>query len=151
MVSNIMNEYIFTVVIGIMFYIIDKIKFPCTHEKIDIRHEIIHVLHNILGVGLFFGPFIINDVFVLSMMLFALGFIMIQGITTENKKQQCFLMPIYNKYCGIDENRNLFDLYSLAGVDKNTGVYMYSYYIIHLLVFSYTLLKIQRLKGFTLP
>ena len=139
------------ILLTILFYFLDKIKFPCTHEKIDIQHETIHVLHVLVCIGLTFGPFIINNVIILSGLLFASGFIIIQGAISKNREQQCFLMPLYNKYCGLDENRNLFDLYSITGVDKKSEFYMYSYYIIHLLVFSYTLLKIQRLKGFILP
>jgi len=138
-----MNDYVFLVLMSILFYFLDKINYPCTNKKIDVRHEIIHVVHHFIAVCFTIGPFVVRDQIALMVLLFGYAFVIIQGATSKNRAQHCFLMPPYNRYCGIDENRNLYDTYSILNIDKTSDRYYFMVYGVHLSFFAYTLLKLQ--------
>ena len=139
-----MNEYIFIILLGTLFYFLDKMKYPCdTNLEVDFRKEIVHLLHNIGGIVTYIGPILTNNIVCLVLLLAGTAFLLIQGTVSTNKIQPCFLMPPYNKYCGLDENRHLFDIFSFIGINKNDETYPYVFYGINLALFAYMLVKLE--------
>lgn len=130
------------ILLGTFFYIMDKRVYPCT-KKVSLLQNVLHWIHNIAATTLYVGPFILKDRRLLSVILLGSAFVMVQGAVSRNREQQCFLMPIYNRECGVDENRSLFDIMSILGVKRllTSEQFVYFYYIIHILLYTYLVLK----------
>lgn len=131
--------------LGIFFYFMDKTVYPCKN-KLSMKMELIHLIHNIGSIVMYLGPFFIKDKTILTLILIGAGFVLVQGAVSKNREQQCFLMPIYNRECGVDENRPLFDIMSLMGLKRllTSEQFKYFYYIIQIILYSVVLLKVFR-------
>lgn len=134
---------ILLLLLGTFFYIIDKCIYKCT-KKVSVLQNILHWAHNVAAITLYLGPFITNNYILLLLILLGSGFVLVQGSVSKNRDQQCFLMPIYNKECGLDENRQLVDIMSIMGIKRilSSEQYKYFYYIIQLLLYTFIILKI---------
>jgi hypothetical protein len=133
------------IALGVFFYFMDKTLYPCKN-KLSLKTELTHLIHNIGSITMYLGPFLIKNKMILTLILIGAGFVMVQGAVSKNRDQQCFLMPIYNRECGVDENRSLFDIMSLMGIKRllTSEQFQYFYYIIQLLLYSIILLKVFR-------
>jgi hypothetical protein len=131
------------IILGTFFFIIDKLIYKCT-KKVSPLQNLLHWIHNIAAITLYVGPFIINDPKFLLVLLFGSGFVLIQGAVSKNRDQQCFLMPIYNRECGLDNNRSLVDIMSITGIKRilTSDQYQYFYYIIQLAIYTFITFKI---------
>ena len=137
-----MNSYLILIILGVIFYTIDKRVNKC-NKKVPVYHELLHLIHNITAITLYLGPFLINDIYPLILLYIGSAFVMVQGCVSKNREQQCFLMPIYNKICGVDENRTLFDIFSITGIKQySADKFPYVYYIVNLLIYTYLTLKV---------
>jgi hypothetical protein len=139
-----MNKVLILCLLGLIFYMLDKYHSPCKKE-VPLEHNILHYLHNITSVFIYLGPFIFKDVRILYILLIGAIGLIIQGIFNPNKEQACFLMPIYNKECGLDENRQLYDIFSVLQVKQwlSTDDYNIVYYAVHTLLALYTISKLK--------
>lgn len=133
------------ILLGTFFYAMDKCVYPCT-KKVSFLQNLLHWIHNIAAITLYLGPFILKDKRLLSVILLGSAFVVVQGAVSRNREQQCFLMPIYNRECGVDENRSLFDIMSLMGIKRllTSEQFRYFYYIIQIVIYSILLLKVFR-------
>ena len=133
------------ILLGTFFFMMDKCLYPCT-KKVSFLQNLLHWIHNIAAITLYVGPFILKDTRLLSVILLGSAFVIVQGAVSRNRDQQCFLMPIYNRECGVDENRSLFDIMSLMGVKRllTSEQFRYFYYIIQIIIYSIILLKVFR-------
>lgn len=139
-----MNKVVLLCLLGLIFYMLDKYHYPCKKE-VPLKHNILHYLHNITTVLIYLGPFIFKDTRILSILLFSAIGLIIQGIVNPNKEQGCFLMPIYNKECGLDENRQLYDIFSVFQIKQRLSIDDYNiiYYVVHTLLALYTISKLK--------
>ena len=105
----------------------------------------LHYIHNVTAVLIYVGPFIFNDPRVLYALLFGTIGLIVQGIINPNKEQACVLMPIYNNECGIDENRQLYDVFSIFQIKRMLSIDDYNilYYVVHTLLAIYTISKLK--------
>lgn len=133
------------VLLGTFFYALDKCMYPCP-KRVSFLHNFLHWIHNVGAITLYIGPFIVNDVRILSLILLGSAFVLIQGAVNKNREQQCFLMPIYNKECGIDKNRSMVDIMTITGIKRilTSDQFIYFYYIIQLLIYTILVLKVFR-------
>lgn len=139
-----MNKVLLLCLLGLIFYTLDKYHSPCK-KKVPLEHNILHYLHNITAILIYIGPFIFKDTRILSILLFSAIGLIIQGILNPNKEQGCFLMPIYNKECGLDENRQLYDIFSVFQIKQrlSTDDFNIIYYAVHTSLALYTLSKLK--------
>lgn len=130
--------------LGLIFYMLDKYHHPCKKE-VPLKHNILHYLHNVTAVLIYLGPFIFKDPRILYILLFGSVGLITQGVINPNKEQSCFLMPIYNKECGLDENRQLYDIFSILQIKRILSMdsYNFVYYIVHILLAIYTISKLK--------
>lgn len=130
--------------LGLVFYALDKYYYPCK-KKVSIEHNILHYFHNVATVFIYLGPFIFKDPRILYALLLGSIGLIAQGIINPNKDQSCFLMPIYNNECGIDENRQLYDVFSILQIKRILSIDDYNivYYIVHTLLAIYTISKLK--------
>ena len=130
--------------LGLVFYALDKYYYPCK-KKVPIEHNILHYFHNVATVFIYLGPFIFKDPRILYALLLGSVGLIAQGIINPNKEQSCFLMPIYNNECGIDENRQLYDVFSILQIKRILSIDDYNivYYIVHTLLAIYTISKLK--------
>jgi len=130
--------------LGLIFYMLDKYHHPCKKE-VPLKHNILHYLHNVTAVLIYLGPFIFKDPRILYILLFGSVGLIAQGVINPNKEQSCFLMPIYNKECGLDENRQLYDIFSILQIKRILSMdsYNFVYYIVHILLAIYTISKLK--------
>mgnify|MGYP003633235955 CR=1 FL=1 len=130
--------------LGLIFYMLDKYHHPCKKE-VPLKHNILHYLHNVTAVLIYLGPFIFKDPRILYILLFGSVGLIAQGVINSNKEQSCFLMPIYNKECGLDENRQLYDIFSILQIKRILSMdsYNFVYYIVHILLAIYMISKLK--------
>ena len=130
--------------LGLIFYMLDKYHHPCKKE-VPLKHNILHYLHNVTAVLIYLGPFIFKDRRILYALLLGTIGLIVQGIINPNKEQTCILMPIYNKKCGIDENRQLYDIFSILQIKRILSMdsYNFVYYIVHILLAIYMISKLK--------
>ena len=123
---------------------LDKYHHPCKKE-VPLKHNILHYLHNVTAVLIYLGPFIFKDPRILYILLFGSVGLIAQGVINSNKEQSCFLMPIYNKECGLDENRQLYDIFSILQIKRILSMdsYNFVYYIVHILLAIYMISKLK--------
>lgn len=129
--------------LGIIFFILDKVHFPCT-RSVPIHHDLLHLLHNMTAIMIYIAPFIYKNLIFMKILLISTTMILIQGAINPNKEQSCVLMPIYNKQCGLPENRSLYDIFSLIQLKQvmTLGEHIRVYYLTHAVIFTYLLNKI---------
>jgi hypothetical protein len=139
-----MNKVLLLGLLGLAFYMLDKYKYPCK-KKVSLEHNILHYLHNVTAILIYIGPFIFKDRRILYTLLLGTIGLIAQGIINPNKEQSCILMPIYNKKCGIDENRQLYDIFSILQIKHILSMdsYNFIYYSVHTLLAIYTISKLK--------
>ena len=140
-----MNKVLLLSLLGLAFYMLDKYKYPCK-KKVSLEHNILHYFHNVTAIIIYIGPFIFKDRRILYTLLLGTIGLIVQGIINPNKEQSCILMPIYNKKCGIDENRQLYDIFSLLQIKPILSMdsYNFVYYTVHTLLAIYTISKLMK-------
>jgi len=139
-----MNKVLLLGLLGLAFYALDKYHYPCK-KQVPLKHNVLHYIHNVTAVLIYVGPFIFNDPRVLYALLFGTIGLIVQGIINPNKEQACVLMPVYNNECGIDENRQLYDVFSIFQIKRMLSIDDYNilYYVVHTLLAIYTISKLK--------
>ena len=140
-----MNKVLLLSLLGLAFYMLDKYKYPCK-KKVSLEHNILHYFHNVTAIIIYIGPFIFKDRRILYTLLLGTIGLIVQGLINPNKEQACILMPIYNEKCGIDENRQLYDIFSLLQIKPILSMdsYNFVYYTVHTLLAIYTISKLMK-------
>ena len=139
-----MNKALLLALLGLIFYALDKYHYPCK-KQVPLKHNVIHYFHNVTTVLVYLGPFIFDDQRILYGLLIATIGLIVQGIVNPNREQGCILMPIYNNECGIDENRQLYDVFSILQIKRLLSIDDYNiiYYVVHSLLAAYTISKLK--------
>jgi hypothetical protein len=134
-------------ILGIIFFMLDKYHFPCK-KKVSLVQNCIHIIHNMTGILVYIGPFILTNFYATAALLCGTLGLLVQGVVNPNKEQSCFLMPIYNRECGLYENRQLYDIFSLFNIKNRLKVDDFNklYYSVHLFLLFVTMYKLSVLK-----
>jgi hypothetical protein len=140
-----MNKVLLLFFLGLIFYVLDKYHYPCK-KKVSIEHNILHYFHNVTAILIYIGPFIFKDRRILYALLLSTIGLLVQGVINPNKEQACILMPIYNKECGIYENRPLYDIFSLLQIKRMLSMesFNFVYYLVHTSLAIYTISKLMK-------
>ena len=135
------------VILGVVFFMLDKYHFPCK-KKVSLSHNCIHLIHNFTAILVYIGPFLLTNFYAIAALSCGTVGLLIQGVVNPNKEQSCFLMPIYNKECGLYENRQLYDIFSLFNIKKNLTVSDFNrvYYSVHVLLLLFTVYKLTQYR-----
>jgi hypothetical protein len=130
--------------LGILFYALDKYHYPCK-KKVSLYHNLLHYVHNTMAILVYLGPFLFTDNSILYILMGATILLLFQGLVNPNKKQSCILMPIYNKECGIEKDRKLYDIFSVLQIKQRmlSDDFNLLYYAVHASLLVYIIMKIK--------
>lgn len=126
--------------LGVFFFIMDKYHFPCK-KKVSLAQNLLHLVHNMAAILVYIGPFLFTNFYATTALACGTLGLLVQGVVNPNKEQSCFLMPIYNRACGLYENRHLYDIFSLLNL-KNKQLY----YTVHTCILFFTLYRLSGMK-----